>query len=149
MAYVLLLRSQVTTNRQVVTGFADIIYVNQQLDSFLPPDVKKFRVEAYYRTWSSDPGLSFNRSLSIRISLTSTNVVDQTGISISNLAMCNTKTLTMRQAQTTQFGQSGCVIQRPTGISTIRVQILNDGTLAPDTAALAYCLHLYFYPIDD
>jgi hypothetical protein len=149
MAYVLLLRSNTPTNRVVTNNPSDITYINQRLDSFLPPN-KRFRVEAYLRSIGSDNNTGYSRSIQVRLEIVpSSSVVIQTGQPVNVVAIMQTANIPQRSYQSTQYSQTGYIINRPTGSSNVRL-ILGSG-FANNllTPALPYICHLHFIPIEE
>jgi hypothetical protein len=149
MAYVLLLNRDNATNRIINTDPSDITYTNQRLDSFLPPDIKLFRVEAYLRASNNSTTTGFNVNLQIRVSINpSMFLIDQTMQPVACIATCQSQNIPQQSYQTTQFSQTGYVINRPDGLSNIRVIIWNENTNALLVGGFPYVLHLHFIPIE-
>ena len=149
MAYVLLLNRDNATNRVINTNPSDITYTNQRLDSFLPPDIKRFRVEAYLRASDASTALGFNVNLQIRVSINpSSFCIEQSMQPVATIATCQSQNIPQRSFQTTQFSQTGFVINRPDGVSNIRVVIWNENTNALVVGGFPYVLHLHFIPIE-
>lgn len=158
MAHVLFFSSAISTNQTLVNGnLYDIIFNNIDLDSFLPQGVQKFRLEAYLRTnrpttqnQSVQP-----RTISVRVNIRPTaRVIDQNMVPNTTVAGTITRNYPSANFETTQFGQTRSVIDRPTGVSEIQVTLWDDATndvLATATSggALNWVLHLYFYPIEE
>lgn len=157
MAYVIVLNSQNTVNRRIVNTIYNIIFDNQRLDILLPPDVSKFRVEAYVRANNTSTGNSNARNISVRVNFRPTSrIVTQDMMGSTVVASTITQNIPTMGFQTNQFGQSKTVIDRPTGVNTIQVTFWDDNTNAQLTTSVGtgganswfWVMHLYFYPID-
>jgi hypothetical protein len=143
-----MLNSSDSTNRIITTDLTDITYTNQKIDSFLPPDVKRFRVEAYLRASSDSTAQNYNFNLQIRLLITpSPTCIDQSMQPIQCVATLQTRNVPQRSYETTQFSQTGYTMNRPTGVSNVRIVIWNETANILHANGFPYVCHLHFIPI--
>lgn len=154
MAYVVVLNTFQPINKVQSPNNYNCLFQNIQLNTLLPSEYEKYRVEAYLRSTSGATANANARSISVRVSIIPTNqIITQDMVPSTVVAMTTFRNLPVVSFETNQFGQAKTVIPRPTNVSSILVTLWDDATNAVVATSIGgnnmnWILHLYFYPIE-